>query len=129
MEFLIDLGASGALVQWLIDAGHDVVQVLDEDARMADSDILQWAIQEGRIIVTTDDDFEEMIWREGRPHSGVLRLENLPRGERLGLLEEVLNRHSRDLAEGAIVIAESRRIRIRRLLHGRGGGTEGKGEG
>ena len=47
MEFLIDLGASGALVQWLIDAGHDVVQVLDEDARMADSDILQWATQQG----------------------------------------------------------------------------------
>ena len=129
MKFLIDVNASGTLVQWLTDAGHDVVQVADEDARMADGDILQWANREERIIVTTDDDFEQMIWLEGRPHSGVLRLANLPRTARRALLEVVLNRHSRDLAEGAIVIADSTRIRIRRPLHGLGGGTEGTKQG
>ena len=114
---------------WLIDAGHDVVQVVDEDARMADSEILRWAMRQERIIVTTDDDFEEMIWREGRPHSGVLRLENLPRAQRGILVEEVLDSHTRDLAEGAIVIATSTRIRIRRPLRGLGGGGEGQEEG
>ena len=45
---------------------------------MADGDILAWAVQEQRISVTTDVDFEEMIWREGKAHCGLLRLENLP---------------------------------------------------
>ena len=45
---------SATLAQWLTGAGHDVVQVVEEDARMADSDVLQWATREKRIIITTD---------------------------------------------------------------------------
>ncbi len=67
-----------------------------------------------RSYSTTDQDFEEMIWREKRQHEGVLRLENLPRVERLSLLEYVLNHHSQDLASGVIIIASSRKIRIRK---------------
>lgn len=118
MKFLIDANASGSLAHWLKECGHDVIQVEEDDAGMADGDILAWAVQEQRIIVTTDDDFEEMIWREGRPHFGVLRLENLPRAGRRVLLEDVLKQYSQDLAEGAIVIAHSRRIRIRRPSRG-----------
>ena len=116
MKFLIDVSASGTVAQWLTEVGHDVVQVVEQDARMVDSDILQWAVREKRIIITTDDDFEEMIWREGRPHSGVLRLENLPRAERRALLEDVLAQHSHDLEERAIIIAHSAKIRIRRPI-------------
>ena len=81
---------------------------------MEDSQILQWAWREHRIIITTDQDFEELTWREKRQHEGGLRLENLPRVERLSLLEYVLNHHSQDLASGAVIIASSRKIRIRK---------------
>jgi len=114
MKFLVDVNASGPTAQWLTALGHDVAQVAERDHRMKDEDILQWAVTEQRIILTTDQDFEAMIWREGRQHCGVLRLENLPRTERKALLEYTLNRHSTDLAAGAIVIAMSRKIRIRR---------------
>lgn len=30
MKFLIDVSASGTLAQWLIDSGHDVVQVVEQ---------------------------------------------------------------------------------------------------
>ena len=81
---------------------------------MDDEEILHWAVSEERIIVTTDQDFEEMIWREGKTHRGILRMENLPRSERKALLQDILAHHTQDLASGAIVIALSRRIRIRR---------------
>ena len=55
-----------------------------------------------------------MIWLEGRPHAGVLRLENLPRKERKALLEDVLTHYNQELASGAIVIATSKKIRIRK---------------
>ncbi len=84
--------------------GHDVIQVADTDSRMQDDDIRSWAVREQRIIITTDRDFEEMIWRE---HCGVLRLENLPRNLRRTLLDDVLCHHYQDLASGAIVIAQS----------------------
>jgi predicted nuclease of predicted toxin-antitoxin system len=119
MNFLLDVNASGAVSQWLIHQGHDIVEVGQKDSKMSDNEILNWAIKEHRIIITTDNDFEEMIWRQGKPHCGVLRLENLPRSERIMLLRDVLDRHSRDLESGAIVIALSKKFRVRKPQPGR----------
>jgi len=114
MNFLLDVNASGAVARWLIDRGHNVAEVGQKDSRMSDDEILSWAVRERRIIVTTDNDFEEMIWRQGKSHCGVLRLENLPRSQRKALVDDVLDHHSKDLESGAIVIALSRKFRVRR---------------
>ena len=114
MDFLLDVNASGVLSRWLIDRGHNVVEVGQKDSRMSDDEILSWAVRERRIIVTTDNDFEEMIWRQGKSHCGILRLENLPRSQRKALVHDVLDRHSKDLESGAIVVALSRKFRVRR---------------
>ena len=114
MNFLLDVNASGAVARWLIDRGHNVAEVGQKDSRMSDDEILSWAVRERRIIVTTDNDFEEMIWRQGKSHCGVLRLENLPRSQRKALVDDVLDRYSKDLESGAIVIALSRKFRVRR---------------
>jgi predicted nuclease of predicted toxin-antitoxin system len=81
---------------------------------MSDDKILSWAVRERRIIVTTDNDFEEMIYRQGKLHCGVLRLENLPRSERMTLLNDALDSHVKDLEAGAIVIALRTKFRIRK---------------
>ncbi len=114
MNFLLDVNASGAVASWLIQLGHGVVEVGQKDPRMSDNEILSWAVRERRIIVTTDNDFEEMIWRQAKPHCGVLRLENLPRSERIALLHDVLECHSLDLESGAIVIASNTKIHVRK---------------
>ena len=115
MKFLTDVNASGTLARWLIQQNHDVVKVSEKNPRMTDEEILSWAMSESRIIVTTDKDFEEMIWRQQKPHCGVLRMENLPRRERLKLMQDVLDRHSDDLEVGAIVIASSTKFRVRKF--------------
>ena len=117
MKFLLDVNASGALAHWLSDQGHDLLMVEEVNPRMADDEVLQWALREKRIIITTDQDFEEMIWREKRQHAGILRLENLPRVERLSLLEYVLKHHDQDLVSGAIIIASNRKIRVRKAVN------------
>ena len=114
MDFLLDVNASGAVARWLIDRGHDVAEVGQTDPRMSDDKILSWAVRERRIIVTTDNDFEEMIYRQGKLHCGVLRLENLPRSERMTLLNDALDSHVKDLEAGAIVIALRTKFRIRK---------------
>ena len=72
MNFLLDVNASGAVANCLIQLGHGVVEVGQKDPRMSDNDILSWAVRERRIIITTDNDFEEIIWRQSKPHCGVL---------------------------------------------------------
>ncbi len=115
MDFLLDVNASGAVARWLLERRHNVAEIGQKtDPRMSDDKILSWAVRDRRIIVTTDNDFEEMIWRQGKSHCGVLRLENLPRFERMILLNDVLDHHAKDLEAGAIVIALRTKFRIRK---------------
>lgn len=113
MKFLIDVNASYTLGNWLKEMGHDVIYVSDTDPKMADEDILNWSVAEDRIIVTTDNDFEQIIWQQKKVHRGILRLENLPRVERKSLLLDALILHGQDLLNHRIVIATKNKFRIR----------------
>jgi predicted nuclease of predicted toxin-antitoxin system len=116
VKFLIDVNASRALGNWLLEKGYDVAYVSDINPQMEDEAILEWAVREQLIIVTTDNDFEQIIWQRQKSHCGILRLENLPRQEREVLLEDALQYHSQDLLEGKIVIALRNKFRIRQAF-------------
>jgi predicted nuclease of predicted toxin-antitoxin system len=116
MKFLLDVNAGGMAADWLSQRGHDVARVSDVDPRMCDNGILEWAVREGRVIVTTDHDFEEMIWKQGRRHCGILRLENVPRDQRRRLLDTALAGHEVDLAPNGFLI---RLYSFRRVTAGR----------
>jgi len=113
MKFLVDVNASGSVATWLAEHGHNVALVGAKNPRMSDKEILSWALEEQRIIITTDKDFEEMIWHQGLKHCGLVRLENVPRHERIALLDEALQNYSDKLKSGAIVIASTRKFRVR----------------
>ena len=114
MKFLLDVNVGGSATNLLVDLSHDVSEVRHRDPKMKDDDILSWAVGEQRIIITTDQDFEEMIWRQGKFHNGVLRLENLPRSERDALLVDALDKYGHELTSGAVVIALSTKFRVRK---------------
>ena len=114
MKFLIDVNASRFLGNSLVAKGYDVVYVSDVDPKMIDEEILEWSVREQRVIITTDSDFEQMIWQQQKPHCGILRLENVPRKERATLLEDALRYYSQDLLEGKIVIALRNKFRLRK---------------
>ena len=46
MRFLVDVNASGALSRWLLEMGHDVAQVAEQDPRMRDEDLLFVVVKE-----------------------------------------------------------------------------------
>ena len=114
MKFLLDANVAGTISKYLKESGHDIAEVINKNPRMLDKDILAWALKENRILVTTDKDFEEMIWQQGQNHCGVLRIENLPRLERIALVKDVLMQHGEDLESGSIVIATQKKYRIRK---------------
>ena len=114
MRFLVDACGGYTVAEELRVQGHDVIFVGAIDPRLEDEPILHWAVQEQRIVITTDKDFEELVYRKGQPHCGILRLANVRIAQRLPLLREALSRHGPDLGPGVIVIAELKKIRIRR---------------
>jgi predicted nuclease of predicted toxin-antitoxin system len=114
MKFLLDVNVAGSVSEYLQESGYAVAEVIEEDPRMPDKAILEYALKKNRILVTTDKDFEEMIWQRGQNHCGVLRIENLPRTERMALVKDVLMQHVEDLKSGSIVIATQKKYRIRK---------------
>ena len=116
MKFLLDVNVGGALSPTLLKLDHDIACVADVNPRLADSTILEWAVKEERAIITTDSDFEQMIWLQEKSHYGVLRLENLPRMERIVLLRSILAAYAQELEAGVIIIATQKKVRIGRKI-------------
>ena len=114
MRFIVD-ESSGRLISELLKAdGHDSVFAGDVARGASDEEILSLAETDGRILVTDDKDFGELVFRLRRPSKGVILLrgvEGSPQ-ERMRVLRRVLR--TRGL-EGAFVTVRRDRIRVRRV--------------
>ena len=113
MRFLVDVCAGKELADWLREQGHDVKEVRERDPRMTDDEILNWAKAEGRVIVTMDKDFGELAVVQGKTHCGIVRLPDVPIPIRKRLMGQVIAKHEKDLARGAVVTVTLKHIRIR----------------
>ena len=62
MRFLVDRCAGRRLAEWLRNQGHDVVEARELGADPGDRALLERAAADGRILVTIDTDFGELIY-------------------------------------------------------------------
>ena len=74
MRFLVDECTGPAVARWLRDLSHEVFSVYEEARGMADDDILNKAYSENWILITNDRDLGEKVYRDNRPHHGVIFL-------------------------------------------------------
>lgn len=117
MRFLIDVCVGKMVADWLVQKGYDVSKVWERDSEMSDSDVLTWAYQEKHILITMDKDFGRLIFRDRAPHTGIIRLPDVPSQQKLNLLEIVLERYIKELEEGNVVITVKRRkIRVTKTI-------------
>jgi len=118
LRFLADVGISPRIVAWLREAGHDAVHLREEKLhRLPDREIFAKAEQENRIVLTFDLDFGEILALSGnRTVSVVLfRLHNARTLHVIDRLRAVLRLSGEALDQGAIVVVEDARQRVRRL--------------
>jgi len=118
MRFLADMGVSLRVVQWLRSGGHDATHLRDEGLqRMPNGGIFEKAAAERRIILTFDLDFGEIVaLAGGRSVSVILfRLHNTRTPHVIDRLKVVLEESQISLENGAIVVVEESRHRIRRF--------------
>lgn len=113
MKILLDTCIWYGVRDELISIGYDVVWTGDWTEDPGDEQILATARTEGRILVTLDKDFGELAIVRGLPHCGIVRLVNLSTKQQIAVCLQVLSRYGQELEAGAIVTAESGRVRIR----------------
>ena len=113
MKLLLDTCVWGGLRAPLREAGHDIVWAGDWPEDPGDAEILDRAHRDGRVLVTLDKDFGELAIVRRTPHGGILRLVALSTAQQVAVCLAALKRYSEELEAGAIVTAETGRIRIR----------------
>jgi predicted nuclease of predicted toxin-antitoxin system len=83
MKFLLDQSTERRLAPFLRDLGHDVkVVAVDFPPGIPDSEVLDHAYNEQRIVITNDKgDFGELIFRSLHPHAGVILFRRMRSGD------------------------------------------------
>ncbi len=74
MRFLADESCDFAVVRALREAGFDVAAVGEVFPGAEDDVVIDLAVREGRMLITEDKDFGQLMYAEGRATGGVLLL-------------------------------------------------------
>jgi predicted nuclease of predicted toxin-antitoxin system len=108
MRFLVDECTGPAVAAWLATQGHQVFSVFDSARGATDDWVLLKAASEDWILITNDEDFGELVFREKRSHHGVifLRLHDERSQNKIAVLEKLLERYAHLLTDKFIVVTE-----------------------
>ncbi|MEJ2024246.1 MAG: DUF5615 family PIN-like protein [Deltaproteobacteria bacterium] len=105
------------LVASLRGDGHDVKYVVEKIAGASDDEILGVAYDEGRILLTEDKDFGELVYRLKKPSRGIILL-------RIGVQQRQLKqarvkklvKEYEDRLPGNLVVVDVEKFRFRPLI-------------
>jgi predicted nuclease of predicted toxin-antitoxin system len=114
-RLLVDQGLPRSTARLLRALGWDVGEI--GMATALDEEIIRRGRDEGRIVVTLDADFHAILAREGAASPSVVRLrvQGLGGAELASLIQTVIGVCQDELARGAVVTADSARVKVRRL--------------
>jgi predicted nuclease of predicted toxin-antitoxin system len=118
MRFLADMGVAIRVVEWLRDEDYDARHLREEELqRLPDDQIFGKAVAENRVVLTFDLDFGEIVASSGRQKVSVVlfRLQNTRTPHVIERLKAALQEAGPALEQGAVVVVEESRFRIRRL--------------
>jgi predicted nuclease of predicted toxin-antitoxin system len=117
MRFLVDENTGVVVARWLRSQGHEVFSVYEEARGTDDDEILQKAFDENWILITSDKDFGEKVYRELRSHRGIvlLRLEDERSANKINILQRLLENYSEQLSNSFVVVTE-KQVRFARAM-------------
>lgn len=118
MKFLADMGISPRSVAFLGRLGHDAVHLHDAGLdRLSDASILSKALDEGRVVLTHDLDFGDLVAasRARLPSVVTFRLRNMSADHVNRYLQLILADHQERLIAGAVISVTEGQIRVRSL--------------
>jgi predicted nuclease of predicted toxin-antitoxin system len=114
VKFLLDMGISPETGFYLEKLGHNAIHLIDEGMdRATDSQIMEKALKEERIILTHDLDFGRMLAFSGDKGPSVVtfRLTNMRPENVNQFCNAIIDRFSDVMAKGAILSVGDKKIR------------------
>lgn len=113
IKLLFDSCISWHAARELRALGYDAVAVGELGTDPGDKSILELALAEGRALITTDTDYGRLVFGEARDHAGILLLRGFLSDEHLPACKAALARYGQQLQQGAFVVYEPDKSRVR----------------
>jgi len=118
VRFIIDECTGPLVANWLHDQGYEIFSVYDQARGLDDDKIIEKAFIENWILITNDKDFGEKVFRERRPHRGIifLRLEDERSVIKIDTISSLLTTYKDKLPDNFTVVTETK-VRFARTVH------------
>jgi predicted nuclease of predicted toxin-antitoxin system len=118
LRFILDMGIAQSVALWLKSQGYEAIHLNDENLyKLPDISILEKAINEKRIIITTDMDFGQLLAFHRSWHASVIqfRTSDFTPGNIRAKLVSLFENFSDQLDGDFIITIEDNRTRFRKL--------------
>jgi predicted nuclease of predicted toxin-antitoxin system len=115
VEFVADESCAGPVIRALRAAGHDVIAIAESAAGTADEAVIEQALEHGRVLLTEDRDFGELVYARRRSSGGVvfIKFESRARRAKPAAVVEAVEKLAARLRNGFTVV-EPGRVRVGR---------------
>ena len=116
MNLVADESLDYPIVLALRAKGHTVFSVLENLAGINDEAVLSFARNHKSVLITSDKDFGELVYRLKKISSGIilLRLAGLSNSDKINLVVSTIKEHEPQLLNAFTVITQNS-IRIRKF--------------
>lgn len=114
--FLADENVDKVIIERLRADGHDVAWVSEMQPGITDDQVMAIANDQGRVLLTGDKDFGELVFRQGLITTGVvlLRLAGLAASGKADAVATAIRDHGHEFRDAFAVVSPGLvRIRLR----------------
>jgi len=118
-KFLIDENIPPAVAHFLRDKGFDVKEVREAGIHgISDAEIMDLARQDGRVLLTFDKHFSNILFYPLQSHNGVIRMRVHPPllSDIIQALDLFLQKFDLGTIRGTLIVLAREGFRVRRIL-------------
>lgn len=115
MKFIVDENLSKKLARFLNQLGHPTLRVRIINPGVEDYQVLELALSKDSILVTSDKDFGELIFKENLAHCGIifLRLQDETPDNTIRVIQKLIPKFDEVKNNFVVVTEKEGKLRIR----------------
>jgi len=113
MRFIVDECTGTNVAEFLKQNNHEVISVFDDFRGATDDFLLEKCFSENYILITSDKDFGEMVFRLNQHHKGIILIRCTPNNfqTRIEVLSKLLDNYNQKIDNNFIVVTNTK-VRI-----------------
>ena len=115
MHFVADEGLDTPIVELLRNNSYEIFYIKEEHPGFADEDVLKIANQRNSVLITTDIDFGELVYRLKQIHNGIIlvRLSGMKPAVKAKIVTDAIKEHEKEL-QGSFTVINKTHVKIRK---------------